>query len=89
MTIWTRGDVPGVQSGEQSDLKGDQSRLERTQREAARVLVAENRWSLPRAGTTRKGVRMALLSQGPPGLVPSHGRHDAPPRRVLPLVAVV
>ena len=31
---------------------------------------------------------MALLSQEPPGLVPSRDRRDAPPRRVLPLVVV-
>ena len=52
-----------------------------TLRETTRVLVAENRWSLPEAGATRKGVRMALLSQEPPGLAPN--------RRVLPLVVVV
>ena len=57
-----------------------------TQRETARVLVAENRWSLQGAGTTRKGVRMALLSQGTPGLAPNRDRCDAPPRRVLPPV---
>ena len=57
--------------------------------ETARDLVAENRWSLPKAGASRKGVRTALLSQEPSGLAPNRDCRDAPPWRVLPLVVVV
>ena len=56
--------------------------------ETSRVLVAENRWTLPGVWTSRKGIRVALLSQEPPGLAPNRGRRDAPPWRVLPLVVV-
>ena len=51
--------------------------------------VAENRWSLPGGGTTRKGVLMAVLSQGPPRLAPNRDRRETAPRRVLPLVVVI
>ena len=54
-----------------------------------RFLVAENQWPLPGAGTTSKGVRMTILSEGPPGMAPNRDHRDAPPRRVLPLVVVV
>ena len=56
--------------------------------EAASDLIAENRWSLPGAGTGRKGAYIALVSQRLSGLELSRGQRDVPPRRVLPHVLV-
>ena len=40
-------------------------------------------------GTGRKGARMALLSQRPPGLAPARGRRGAPLRYKLQILEVV
>ena len=45
---------------------------------AARDLVTDNRWSLPKAGTVRKGACKAHLSQGSTGLLLNQGHRDAP-----------
>ena len=56
--------------------------------ETAIILVAENRWSLPVAGTSKKGDWVAYISQGLQGW-PNSDHRDALPKHVLPLVFVV
>ena len=64
----------------------DQSILDEPQREAARVLVAKNRLSLPGTGTGRNEACMALLLHAGDHLAGAEPwLPDAPPRRLLPL----
>ena len=44
---------------------------------------------IARSWDYQEGCTYGTLLAGTPGLAPNHDRHDAPPRRMLPLLVVV